>query len=162
MARDPALDDNIDPRSLDPEEWRAILHPLEYWILRESGTERAGTGRYTEDELGDGAFHCAGCSQLLYSAQHKFHSGCGWPSFFQEVEAGALNVFRDTSFGMDRIEMRCSRCDGHMGHIFDDAPQMPTGQRHCVNGNAILFVPAGRQRHEVFAQHRATVQRSRL
>ena len=150
---DPALDPALDPRSLSDADWRALLDPMEYEVLRRSGTERAGTGRYLEDP-GPGAFHCAGCGQRLYGAQHKFHSGCGWPSFFDAVEPGALTLHRDRSHFMVRTEMRCSRCDGHLGHIFDDAPQMPTGQRHCVNGTAILHVPAGQDPVAVFAAHR--------
>lgn len=151
--RDPALDPALDPRSLTPDAWRAILTATEYGILRESDTERAGTGRYLEDP-GPGAFHCAGCGNRLYGADHKFHSGCGWPSFFQEIEPGALEVHRDTSWGMARTEMRCARCGGHLGHIFDDAPQTPTGQRHCVNGYAVLHVPVGEEPTDVFARHR--------
>jgi peptide-methionine (R)-S-oxide reductase len=150
---DPALDPTIDPHTLTAAQWRALLGPTEYAILRESATERAGTGRYLDDP-GPGAFHCAGCGQRLYGAEHKFHSGCGWPSFFQEVEPGALEVHRDTSFGMTRTEMRCSRCGGHLGHIFDDAPRTPTGQRHCVNGYAVLHVPVGESPADVFARHR--------
>lgn len=153
MTRDPAQDPTLDPRSLSADDWRALLLPLEYAILRESGTERGGTGRYLEDP-GPGAFHCAGCGQRLYSADHKFHSGCGWPSFFQEVEPGALSVHTDRTFGMVRTEMRCSRCDGHLGHIFDDAPFTPTGNRHCVNGFAIVHVPEGSSTAEAFARHR--------
>lgn len=152
-TRDPALDPTLDPRTLTPAEWRALLTPVEYAILRESATERPGTGRYLEDP-GPGAFHCAGCGNRLYGAEHKFHSGCGWPSFFQEVVPGALEVHRDTSHGMVRTEMRCGRCGGHLGHIFPDAPQTPTGMRHCVNGYAVLHVPAGRSVAEVFAAHR--------
>ena len=150
---DPALDPALDPRALDPAQWRALLGPAEYAILRESGTERAGTGRYLDDP-GPGDFHCAGCGQKLYAAAHKFHSGCGWPSFFQEVEPGALEIHRDRSYGMTRTEMRCARCGGHLGHIFDDAPRTPTGLRHCVNGTAVLHVPEGQPPAAVFAAHR--------
>ncbi len=150
---DPALDPDVDPRALSDADWRAILDPMEYQVLRQSGTERAGTGRYLQDP-GPGAFHCAGCGQRLYGAEHKFHSGCGWPSFFDSVAPGALTLHRDRSLFMVRTEMRCSRCDGHLGHIFDDAPHMPTGQRHCVNGTAILHVPAGQDPVAVFAAHR--------
>src|SRR5690606_25291729 len=105
--RDPALDPTIDPHNLTDDEWRLLLDPVEYNILRHAGTERAGTGRYLDEER-DGAFHCAGCGQRLYAADHKFHSGCGWPSFFQEVDDGAIVTHRDTSHGMVRTEMRCS------------------------------------------------------
>ena len=151
---DPATDPTINPRQLSTEQWKAILTPIEYAILRESATERPETGRYLEDP-GPGAFHCAGCGHKLYGAAHKFHSGCGWPSFFKEVEVGALEVHTDRSHGMTRTEMRCARCGGHLGHIFKDAPWQPTGLRHCVNGYAILHVPEGETVAAVFACHRA-------
>lgn len=155
MTRDPAQDPTLDPQSLTDADWRALLSPVEYQILRHSGTERAGTGRYLQDP-GPGAFHCAGCGNKLYGAAHKFHSGCGWPSFFQEVEPGALSTHRDRSHFMVRTEMRCARCGGHLGHIFNDAPHMPTGMRHCVNGFALVHVPAGAAVGEVFAAHRGS------
>ncbi|MDP7383893.1 MAG: peptide-methionine (R)-S-oxide reductase MsrB [Acidimicrobiales bacterium] len=152
--RDPALDADVDPTTLSDEEWAAILDPVEHHILRHAGTEPPGTGRYLADP-GPGAFHCAGCGQRLYGAAHKFHSGCGWPSFWSEVDKDVLVIYRDRSHGMIRTEMRCSRCDGHMGHIFEDAPQTPTGRRHCVNGQAIVHVPDGEDVLEVFRSHRA-------
>lgn len=154
MPTDPALDATVDPSTLSDGDWRVLLDPLEHAILREAATERPGTGRYLEEE-GAGAYHCAGCGHKLYDARHKFHSGCGWPSFFQEVEPDALTINRDSSHGMVRTEMRCARCDGHMGHIFQDAPQTPTGTRHCVNGHALLFVPEGADLAQVLAAHRA-------
>lgn len=141
-ARDPALDPALDPKTLSDADWKAILTPEAYRILRHSGTERAFTGPHLDSES-PGAYHCAGCGQKLYNAQHKFHSGCGWPSFFQEAEEGALNTLTDNTHGMVRTEMRCSRCDGHLGHIFNDAPNQPTGLRHCVNGHALVFVADG-------------------
>ncbi len=155
MSRDPALDPTIDPMTLTADEWAALLDPLELAILRRSATERPGTGRYLDDAPSPGAFHCAGCAQRLYSADHKFHSGCGWPSFFQEVEPDAISTHRDVSHLMVRTEMRCARCGGHLGHIFEDAPQMPTGLRHCVNGMALVHVPAGEDVAAVFRRHRA-------
>ena len=152
--RDPALDPSVDPTTLSDAEWQAILGPAEFHVLRRSGTERSGTGRYLSDP-GPGAFHCAGCGQRLYGADHKFHSGCGWPSFFQAVEPGALTTLVDRTHFMVRTEMRCARCDGHLGHIFDDAPQTPTGKRHCVNGTAIVHVPEGETLTDAFARHRA-------
>lgn len=151
---DPALDPGVDPRTLTRDQWRALLTPLEFAILRESATERPHTGRYLAHP-GAGSFHCAGCGHRLYGAEHKFHSGCGWPSFFQDVAPGALEIHRDTSHGMVRTEMRCARCGGHLGHIFQDAPQTPTGTRHCVNGNAVLYVAEGQPVAEAFRAHRA-------
>ena len=152
MPRDPALDDT-SPDTLDTSDWKAILTPVEFAILRESATERPGTGRYL-DQTAPGAYHCAGCGRKLYDAQHKFHSGCGWPSFFQEVEPDAVRTLTDTSHGMTRTEMRCAGCDGHVGHIFRDAPHMPTGLRHCVNGYALVFVPEGADPAAVIRDHR--------
>lgn len=142
-----------DPRTLTDAEWRERLTADEYHVLRNSGTERPGTGKYLDDNE-DGAYHCVGCGSKLYDAEHKFHSGCGWPSFFQQVEDGALKTVTDTSFGMTRTEMRCSVCDGHLGHIFKDAPNQPTGLRHCVNGTALLFVPRGEDPEAVLEAHR--------
>ena len=140
---------------LTPAQWRSILSEEEYDILRQSGTERPGTGRYNEHPKDEaGAFHCVGCGNKLYDAKHKFHSGCGWPSFNQAVEPGALTTHVDRSFGMVRTEMRCARCDGHLGHIFQDAPDQPTGTRHCVNGNVIIFVPEGADVKDVIRAHR--------
>ncbi len=150
---DPALDPTIDPRRLSAADWRSFLQPLEFAILRESATERPGTGRYLEDP-GPGAFHCVGCAHRLYGAEHKFHSGCGWPSFFQEVDPGALELHRDVTHGMIRTEMRCKRCGGHLGHVFEDSPWTPTGLRHCLNGYAVLYVPKGADIKEVFRLHR--------
>ncbi|MCP4807288.1 MAG: peptide-methionine (R)-S-oxide reductase MsrB [Proteobacteria bacterium] len=153
MKKDPALSPDIDVNSLHALDWRELLRPDEYAVLRQSGTERPGTGRYLKEERA-GAYHCAGCGQKLYGGDAKFHSGCGWPSFYEEVEDGALTTVRDASHGMVRVEMRCSRCDGHLGHIFQDAPQTPTGLRHCVNGTALVFVPEGEDALEVIRKHR--------
>ncbi len=150
---DPALDASVAPGSLSDADWRAILSPMELHVLRRSGTERAGTGPHLSD-TGPGAYHCAGCGRRLYRAAHKFHSGCGWPSFFQEADPGALTTHRDLSHFMLRTEMRCAGCGGHLGHIFDDAPQTPTGLRHCVNGAALVFVPDGEDPVEVLRAHR--------
>lgn len=141
---------------LTDEQWKAILSDQEFYVLRRSGTEYAGTGRYLDHGKEDkGAYHCVGCGNYLYDAKHKFHSGCGWPSFNQEVAKGAITEHRDTSHGMIRTEMRCARCDGHLGHIFNDGFDQPTGLRHCVNGTALIFVPEGQDAKEVIAAHRA-------
>ncbi|XAL98231.1 peptide-methionine (R)-S-oxide reductase MsrB [Phycisphaeraceae bacterium D3-23] len=142
-----------DPVELSEQQWHAILSDEEFRILRKSGTEWSGTGRYLDNEEA-GTYHCAGCGLYLYDAAHKFHSGCGWPSFNQEVAEGVLTYVRDRSAGMVRTEMRCARCDGHMGHVFNDAPDQPTGLRHCVNGGAILFIPEGKDPQDAIAEHR--------
>lgn len=153
LPRDPALDPKLDPAVMTEIDWKGLLSPHEFQILRHAGTEAPGTGRYLDEERG-GSYHCAGCAQRLYGGEHKFDSGCGWPSFFDAVAPGALRLLEDRSFGRIRTEMRCSRCDGHLGHIFDDAPHMPTGKRHCVNGTALIFVPDGADPEEVVAAHR--------
>ncbi len=148
----PAVPDKV---TLTNEEWKAILSDAEYYVLRQSGTEYAGTGRYlNNDAKQKGAYHCVGCGNKLYDASHKFHSGCGWPSFFKETEPGAIVTLTDKSIFPYRVEMRCARCDGHLGHIFDDAPDQPTGLRHCVNGTALIFVPQGKTTEDVIREHR--------
>ena len=146
------LDDN--PKvELSDTAWKQLLSDEEFYILRRSGTEYGGTGRYLDNEDA-GSYHCAGCGLYLYDAAHKFHSGCGWPSFNQEIGEGVLTYHQDISLGRTRTEMRCARCDGHMGHVFNDAPGQPTGLRHCVNGGAIIFVPEGEEPQATIAKHR--------
>ena len=140
---------------LTDDQWRAVLSKDEFLVLRRSGTELPGTGRYLDNGKEDkGAYHCVGCGNYLYDAKHKFHSGCGWPSFNQEVGPGAITEYRDESLGMVRVEMRCARCDGHLGHIFNDGFDQPTGLRHCVNGTALIFVPEGKNAKDVIKHHR--------
>jgi len=152
-AYNAALMDDSPKVQLTDDQWKAILSDEEFRILRRSGTERIGTGRYLDNDE-PGSYHCAGCGLYLYDAKHKFHSGCGWPSFNQEVGEDVLTYIQDNSHGMTRTEMRCARCDGHMGHVFNDAPDQPTGIRHCVNGGAIIFIPEGEDPQAVIAQHR--------
>jgi len=121
------------------EEWRRELTPEQYRILRQRGTERAFTGKYwnTKD---DGTYACAGCGQELFDSATKFDSGCGWPSFYDARARGTVEFRDDFSHGMHRIEVLCSRCGGHLGHVFDDGPE-PTGQRYCINSAALDFRP---------------------
>lgn len=119
-------------------EWRTVLSPDEFRVLREHGTERAGTSPLNE-EHGTGIFRCAGCGQPLFESSTKFESGSGWPSFFRPL-AGAVATSEDRNFGMRRTEVHCSRCGGHLGHVFPDGPQ-PTGLRYCTNGIALRFEP---------------------
>jgi peptide-methionine (R)-S-oxide reductase len=117
-------------------EWRRKLTPVQYRVLREHGTERAGSSPL-DKEYGDGVYHCAGCGQPLFASSAKFNSGTGWPSFWLPLDQ-AVETQTDRSFFMSRTEVHCSRCGGHLGHVFDDGPQ-PTGQRYCMNGSALEF-----------------------
>ncbi|HEX5322557.1 MAG TPA: peptide-methionine (R)-S-oxide reductase MsrB [Capsulimonadaceae bacterium] len=118
------------------QEWRETLSPEQYQILREKGTERAFTGKFW-DYKEDGSYACAGCGQELFQSGTKFDSGCGWPSFYDAIP-GTVNFTDDHTHGMHRIEVTCSRCGGHLGHIFPDGPE-PTGQRYCINSASIDF-----------------------
>jgi peptide-methionine (R)-S-oxide reductase len=122
-------------------QWREELTPDQYRILREKGTERAGTGELLNEKR-DGVFICAGCGQPLYPSDAKFDSGTGWPSFSQPVSDDALQSEEDRTLGMMRTEVMCGRCGGHLGHVFPDGPQ-PTGMRHCINSASLKFEPKG-------------------
>ncbi|MEQ1874506.1 MAG: peptide-methionine (R)-S-oxide reductase MsrB [Ilumatobacteraceae bacterium] len=112
-------------------EWRQILTPEQYAVLRQAGTERAWTGKYV-DEHADGTYHCAACDAELFDADTKFDSGSGWPSFYASKGADTVELVTDTTHGMVRTEVRCNSCGSHLGHLFDDGPA-PTGQRYCMN-----------------------------
>ena len=128
------------PLQLSDDEWRQRLSPAAYQVLRKHGTERAGTSPLNQEKRA-GTFVCAGCGQDLFDAATKFESGTGWPSFYQPIAKNAVIENRDTSHGMVRTEVQCSRCGGHLGHVFDDGPK-PTGLRYCMNGVAMKFIPA--------------------
>ena len=119
-------------------EWKALLSPAAYDVLRHEGTERAGTSPLL-DEHRDGSFLCAGCALPLFSSKTKFESHTGWPSFFKPLER-AVGTHADTTFFMTRTEVHCARCGGHLGHVFPDGPP-PTGLRYCMNGVALSFRP---------------------
>ncbi len=120
------------------DEWRQKLDPAQYQVLRKHGTERAGTSPLNQEKR-PGTFVCAGCAQDLFATGTKFESGTGWPSFWEPLE-GAVGTTEDRSFFMTRVEVHCSNCGGHLGHVFPDGPR-PTGQRYCMNGAAMTFRP---------------------
>jgi len=126
------------PLQKSDEEWRRELAPEAYQVLRGHGTERAGSSPLN-DEHRAGTFRCAGCGQPLFASDTKFDSGSGWPSFFKPIP-GAVGTEEDRSLFMQRTEVHCSRCGGHLGHVFPDGPR-PTGERYCMNGVALKFEP---------------------
>lgn len=120
-------------------EWRRELTPEQYDVLRKHGTERAFSGAYWDSKT-PGVYRCAGCDAPLFDADTKFDSGTGWPSFWDVLRRDAVETREDTSFGMRRIEIRCARCGGHLGHLFPDGPD-PTGLRYCINSAALRLDP---------------------
>ncbi len=119
------------------EEWKAQLTDLQYWVTRESGTERPFTGIYNAHDAA-GVYHCVCCHAELFSSSEKFDAGCGWPSFSDHIGNENLRFLEDASRGTIRTEVRCAKCDAHLGHVFDDGPSK-TGQRYCINSAAIGF-----------------------
>ncbi|MFM9952220.1 MAG: peptide-methionine (R)-S-oxide reductase MsrB [Saprospiraceae bacterium] len=121
-------------------EWKAQLSEQAYYVLREAGTERAFTGKYA-DHHEEGVYTCGACSLPLFDSKTKFESGTGWPSFYQPIKPQNVISHDDTSYGMTRTEVLCARCDGHLGHVFDDGPK-PTGLRYCINSVSLNFQKA--------------------
>jgi peptide-methionine (R)-S-oxide reductase len=128
-----------DKMNLTDEEWRARLSPEQYQILRHAGTERAFTGKYEQNKAA-GDYVCAGCGEPLFSSDTKYNSGSGWPSYTDPVSPAAVEELRDVSHGMVRTEVRCAKCEGHLGHVFPDGPG-ENGLRYCINSASLDFKP---------------------
>ena len=125
--------------NLPDSTWKQVLDPEVYYISRQKGTERAFTGKYWDFE-GTGTYYCAACGNALFKSDAKFSSSCGWPSFYETIRPASVHYHPDNSFGMRRIEVTCGRCEGHLGHIFDDGPA-PTYKRFCMNSLVLEFEP---------------------
>ncbi len=131
------VDSNIEKIKKSNEEWKNILTPLQYEVLREEGTERAFTGEYWDTKK-PGTYVCAACSLPVFSSETKFESGTGWPSFYEPINESNVGSKTDNSFGWNRVEVHCNRCGGHLGHVFEDGPK-PTGLRYCINSVSLAF-----------------------
>ena len=122
-------------------EWREELSPDEYAVLRQGGTERAFMGKYTDTET-EGVYSCRACGAELFRSDHKFHSHCGWPSFYQPLAGDTVEYIEDTSHGMKRVEVRCASCGSHLGHVFEgEGYDTPTDQRYCINSISLKLEP---------------------
>jgi peptide-methionine (R)-S-oxide reductase len=130
-----------DKMVLTDAEWREKLTPMQYHVLREAGTERAFTGEY-DKHYDEGEYTCAACGTVLFFSTAKYNSGCGWPAFTAPASGETIDEHRDVSYGMIRTEVRCGKCDSHLGHVFPDGPPERGGLRYCINSAALLFHPA--------------------
>ena len=133
--------DRTYPVHKTDEQWRAELGPEEYAVLRQAGTERPWTGEYNETKT-VGVYSCRACDAELFRSETKFDSHCGWPSFYAPTAEDNVELIEDRTLGMRRVEVRCASCGSHLGHVFDDAPQTPTGQRYCMNSVSLRLSPA--------------------
>ncbi len=129
------------PVQKSDEQWKEQLSPEEYAVLRRAGTERPGTGEYN-DTTTEGIYSCRACGAELFRSEAKFDSHCGWPSFYQPTSEDNVELIEDRSVGMRRVEVRCATCGSHLGHVFNDAPQTPTGDRYCMNSVSLKLAPA--------------------
>jgi peptide-methionine (R)-S-oxide reductase len=139
-AQDTSKEKNTYKVVKTDSEWKKLLSPMQYTVLREAGTERAFTSEFNNSKK-KGTFVCAACETPLYESKHKYDSGSGWPSFDRAIE-GSVELDVDYKIGYARTELKCNTCGGHLGHSFDDGPKKTTGKRHCINGVAMKFVEA--------------------
>jgi peptide-methionine (R)-S-oxide reductase len=144
-AEDPHMSESpkVYPVQHTDAEWHKLLTPEQYKVLRQEGTEPPFHNAYWDNHQ-KGTFVCAACGQVLFSSENKFESGTGWPSFWEPVDPTRVEQVSDTQFGMQRTEIRCSRCGSHLGHVFDDGPK-PTGLRYCMNSAALKFEPPAKE-----------------
>ena len=138
IAQDKSKEKKVYAVEKSDAEWRKLLSPMEYYVLREAGTERAFTSPLNKNYK-KGTYVCAACKTPLYDSEHKFDSGTGWPSFDRAIK-GSVELDVDYKLGYARTELKCNTCGGHLGHSFNDGPQKTTGKRHCINGVALEFI----------------------
>ncbi len=131
---------NATTMNKSEDEWRKVLTPMQFNVLRQKGTERPYTGEYDEF-FEEGDYTCAACGALLFHSSAKYNSGCGWPAFFEPADSANMLFKRDLSYGMIRTEVMCACCGGHLGHVFDDGPK-PSGVRYCINSVSLIFKPS--------------------